>query len=384
MKKTYLLSSLFVTLFVGTLALLSSSALATTISAKKGVGLAEKDGYGAKQLSALNVGWYYNWGSTTSVGTTAQFVPMIFSLKSLTATITGNYVLGFNEPDNANQSNIAVKDALAAWPTVVAKAPVVGSPAMAGNPLTVGGWFYTFMQSKPKVDFVTVHWYKGVDSNLFKKDIQAIYTQYGKPIWITEFAPQTASSAASSPNKYTQTQVNQFIATVIPWMETTSYVQRYAWHNSKTGTSALFDASGALTATGITYANTVSPAIPAADLPVSESDLTGTLQMPPTSPWELLGLNAAWFGEYDSSQWPWIYQSKLGWVWIYGKPDHGGTWLQLPASKVPWVWTSATTYPWVWGRNTTADISDGWLYITHRDNQRWFYIYDKGLWVKDY
>lgn len=226
---------------------------AVMISAKKGVGLTEKQGMKATHLAALNVSWYYNWGASTTVASPAQFVPMIYSLNTLTASTTGSYVLGFNEPDNANQSNIPVSQAIAAWPTVVAKAPLVGSPAMAGNPVT-SSWLATFMTAKPKVDFITAHWYKGPNAKTFISDMQAIYKLYSKPIWVTEFAPQTGSSSRTSPTKYTQAEVNQFIATVVPWMESTTWLQRYAWHDSKVGTSALFDAAGALTPTGVAYA----------------------------------------------------------------------------------------------------------------------------------
>jgi hypothetical protein len=109
------------------------------------------------------------------------------------------------------------------------------------------------IQIIPKVDFVCIHWYKGVDSNLFINDITDIINLYNKPIWVTEFAPQDSTSSQNNPNLYTQTEVNNFINTVIPWMNSNSMVERYAWHDSKTGTSAIFTIDGQLTETGITY-----------------------------------------------------------------------------------------------------------------------------------
>ncbi len=111
------------------------------------------------------------------------------------------------------------------------------------------------MKAKPKIDFVTVHWYKGADSRHFIKDIEAMHAAYDKPIWVTEFAPQTAASSRENPDKFTQAQVDQFISEVVDWMEKTSYVHRYAWHDSRVGTSALFDDKGTLTATGKAYAD---------------------------------------------------------------------------------------------------------------------------------
>ena len=227
----------------------------TSAGEKKGVGLNEKSGFGEKQLRELHLTWYYNWGDHSEITAKAEFIPMIFSPKRSTSKMSGSgdYVLGYNEPDNAKQSNVSVQEALEAWPSVVSLAKHVGSPAMAGNPVT-GDWFPAFMKAKPKVSFVTVHWYKGADAKHFIKDIEKIHAAYGKPIWVTEFAPQTHGSSEKSPHKYTQAQVDTFISETLHWMDRTSYVHRYAWHDSRVGTSALFDDKGSLTATGRAYA----------------------------------------------------------------------------------------------------------------------------------
>ncbi len=222
-------------------------------SKKKGLGCAESHGIGAKQLTELKISWYYNWGDQTKITTDVNFIPMIFSPKRLDSKVFGEYILGFNEPDNEKQAKTSVTDSLKAWPMVESKGKLIGSPAMAGNPVT-GDWFPIFMKTKPKIDFVTVHWYKGIDSKHFIKDMEELYTAYGKPIWVTEFAPQTASSSKQNPAKFSQTQVDKFIFTVIEWMEKTPYIHRYAWHDSRAGTSALFDEKGELTLTAKTYA----------------------------------------------------------------------------------------------------------------------------------
>lgn len=85
--------------------------------------------------------------------------------------------------------------------------------------------------------------------------MEAIHKAYDLPLWITEFACQTSESSKSDPKKFSQQEVNQFIAEVTRWMEKTPWVQRYAWHSSGEGTSCLYDDSGkSLSATGKTYA----------------------------------------------------------------------------------------------------------------------------------
>ena len=225
------------------------------VTPKKGIGLTEST-FGNTQLSLLNVSWYYSWGYTTDlVSPPAQFIPMVFSLNTIPSVTPKQTILGFNEPDNTSQSNMSVATAIANWSTLVNNSTLVGSPATAGNPLTSGSWLTQFMNwnPKPKVDFVCVHWYKGVSVTKFKSDMTAIINLYGKPIWITEFAPQTVSSAQAQPNKYTQDQVNTFLNQVIPWMEQNPMIQKYAYHNPKYGTCAIFTSTGSLTPTGITY-----------------------------------------------------------------------------------------------------------------------------------
>jgi hypothetical protein len=201
----------------------------------------------------LGVQWYYNWSSTSTIQSDATFVPMIFSPKHVDEQVSGPEVMGFNEPDKAAQANVTVDEALAAWPAVVAKADRVGAPAVAGNPVT-GTWFPEFMAAQPKVDFVTVHWYKGVDASKFESDIQAVIDAYHRPVWVTEFAPQTKSDSAARPKRYSRKHVNEFIAETVAWMEAQPMVERYAWHDSTVGRSSLFNTDGTLNATGRAYA----------------------------------------------------------------------------------------------------------------------------------
>ena len=221
---------------------------------KKGIGLVESQGGNAQLLELLKVHWYYNWGATSQIKTSIPFVPMAFSIKRIDDVSDKlNVVLGFNEPDNSKQSDIDVADALKAWSRLVAKAQKIGAPAMAKDATKEGNWLPQFMASHPKVDFVTVHWYKGVDAKKFIKDIQKVCDTYQKPVWVTEFAPQTASDSRDDPSRFSQTDVNEFIIKTTQWMEKSSCVAHYAWHDSKVGTSSLIQ-DGKLTETGKTYA----------------------------------------------------------------------------------------------------------------------------------
>lgn len=110
------------------------------------------------------------------------------------------------------------------------------------------------MKADPKVDAIAVHWYRGADAAKFIKDLEQIHAHFKKPLWVTEFAPQTAADSAAAPGKFSQAEVDAFIATSTRFMEKTPWVQRYAWHDSGVGTSALFTEKGGLTPTGKAYA----------------------------------------------------------------------------------------------------------------------------------
>jgi len=233
-------------------------------STKKGIGFSSN--YNITQLESLNVSWYYNWGPASDLSITDNsivFVPMVYSQNTLNKTFPQkySYILGFNEPDNSNQSNLTYNQALNLWQNLLnipnKQLAKIGSPAMAGTSIDNGSWLEMFMKSNPKVDFICIHWYKGISVNNFIKDIKAIINKYNLPVWITEFAPQTSSSSSDSPRKYTQDDVNNFIKGSLTWMESESMVQRYAWHNSKVigSTSNLFNEDGSLTETGKVYAS---------------------------------------------------------------------------------------------------------------------------------
>lgn len=209
------------------------------------------------ELTEVGASWYYSWGYSTWVTSPhVPFVPMAWSNDDISKLPSLNtYVLGFNEPDNSSQSNISVATALSAWPSLVSRAIYPGSPAVAGNAVS-GTWLPAFMAGSPTptVSFIPVHYYPGDSVSNFENYISSVCSTYNLPVWVTEFAVQTDSQSSSNPTQYSQSDVNNFIASTTAWMNANSCVQRYSWHSSTTGTSDLFNADGSLTSTGTAYA----------------------------------------------------------------------------------------------------------------------------------
>lgn len=236
-------------------------------SQKKGFVYSIKDATAPTKIQSLNVAWYYNWNYAPTPGMPASipWTPMSWSNTtasnaSIMSTLSGDSshcILGFNEPDSAQQSNMTVQQAIQLWPTLVATGRRIGSPATAGNATTAGSWFDQFMQSnpKPKVDFIAIHWYAAPNASSLLNIVDTLHTKYNVPIWITEFAV----ADWKTPNKYTTDQVIAFMKEVIPELESRPHVERYSWKtrtlsDPNMGSSSIFNDDGTLTALGQLYA----------------------------------------------------------------------------------------------------------------------------------
>lgn len=111
-----------------------------------------------------------------------------------------------------------------------------------------------------RVDYIGVHCYGGTHAAQFKERMRMIHERYGnRPLLVTEFAVADWQTGGDiHKNRHTPAAVLAFMKDVIPWMEQQEWIAGYAWFSfridSPEGTSsALFDASGNLTACGRYY-----------------------------------------------------------------------------------------------------------------------------------
>ncbi|MFD8812279.1 sigma-70 family RNA polymerase sigma factor [Streptomyces sp. NPDC059627] len=236
--------------------------------AKKGVGVWTFNGV-SQALAASGASWYYTWNTQHQGVTTpssASFVPMIWGASSVTdaslaqARAAGPYLLGFNEPDMAQQSNMTVDQALGLWPRLMATGKVLGSPAVAYGGDTAGGWLDRFMSGAKakgyRVDFITLHWYGGDFRTpqavaQLKQYLAAVYARYHKPIWLTEYALIDFSQGTRFPSAQQQAD---FVTASTKMLDALPYVQRYAWFglgaDPAKPSSGLFTSGTAATAAG--------------------------------------------------------------------------------------------------------------------------------------
>ncbi|TGO66625.1 hypothetical protein BOTNAR_0057g00090 [Botryotinia narcissicola] len=240
----------------------SSSYSSSSSGGKRGVAYNTAD-YVKQFTGSSKVAWAYNWGSSSD-GLSAsgiEFVPLLWGLKS---TFTGawsaaassaiasgsKHLMSFNEPDLSTQANIGASDAAAGYKTYMqpfAGKAKLGAPAVTNGASPMGlTWLKSFMSSCSDctIDFVCIHWYDSA-SNVayFKQYVQDAYTAGGnRPLWITEFQASGSTD-----------EQNAFMKEVLPWLDASTMVDRYAWFMADTAAGGLMASTSALSTLGNTF-----------------------------------------------------------------------------------------------------------------------------------
>lgn len=196
------------------------------------------------------------------------------------------YVLGFEEPDcpsGSGSAGMTVADGVEKWESLIApmqkKGALLGSPSMCSIILSFLLLYSTFIrgaseqadedwlaefrrQIETDWDFTAIHINKhtlaGVKkdivipfiSNIFQyafSGLQEHYMNYGKPIWVTEFACVNGGcktfffffdcflTLLSDVNGFVpctdQKEINDFINEIVPYMEENPIIYAYAYSN---------------------------------------------------------------------------------------------------------------------------------------------------------
>jgi hypothetical protein len=201
------------------------------------------------QAIAKGISWYYNWSPRpeASIGDAyaragVEFVPMVwgksFDVEQVIAGIPAGakYLLGFNEPNFANQANMTPEQAAELWPKLEEiarrKNLILVSPAInyCGNSCVVKDpfeWMDKFMAAcrNCRIDHVAAHMYSCYGGGI--KSMVDKMKKYGKPIWLTEFA----CDYDAQPTEANQMRVMRDGVKVL---EDDPMVFRYAWFSGRT------------------------------------------------------------------------------------------------------------------------------------------------------
>ncbi len=194
----------------------------------------------------------------------AEFVPMIWGAQDVGAAArladapAIQALLTFNEPDNAEQSGLAVAEAIELWPQLLATGRRLGSPAAtAGETLGPQSWLGQFMAEAQRrdyrVDFIAVHYYPATpDVEKFCAFVAEVQQQYSRPIWVTEWA----LADWGDQGRFSAAEEAAFFSAAAQMLDKLPFVERHAWFGTYAHLggcnlhSALISNDGVLTTVG--------------------------------------------------------------------------------------------------------------------------------------
>ncbi|KAJ9124338.1 hypothetical protein QFC22_001138 [Naganishia vaughanmartiniae] len=191
------------------------------------------------------VSWGYSWDAHPMLNfptSKLNFVPMLHGnaadkIQWFVSQIPNfpswgvTHLLSFNEPDmpgSAGGSDItpaqAAIDHQRVFNSTVSSKYKIGAPAVArGSKAWLQQWV-TACNGKCKYDFIPIHFYGQTPQELYDY-VTEMHTAFGKPLWITEFAAMDFSTGYSA----TATQAQAFQNAVLPFLESSTMVERYSW-----------------------------------------------------------------------------------------------------------------------------------------------------------
>lgn len=174
------------------------------------------------------------------------------------------YALGMNEVNIKGQSTMSPGKAAWMWRTYMMPLQSKGykliSPATA-NGKTAPAWMKEFFKTCPEckksTHAVAAHYY-GTDPKKFIDYMTDLHKQLGNAtLWVTEIGCQNYSGKGG---QCTQQMADNYLNTVISWMEKTPWVETYCWygmfHTSRVGVSSvngMFNADGTINRFGKMY-----------------------------------------------------------------------------------------------------------------------------------
>lgn len=168
---------------------------------KKGIG-------GTSFAMATGPDWAYNWGRNYSqpIPPDASYFPMQWGnfnwdigsnqgplrqeYSNWRRRADGIHLLGFNEPDRTDQSNMTLASVISLWPRLMEMDQPLVSPA-PGTASWLAG-FYTQAESLGyRIDYTAIHNYPGPNggsSNNLINSILDAHNNWDRPVWLTEFS----------------------------------------------------------------------------------------------------------------------------------------------------------------------------------------------------
>jgi len=138
-------------------------------------------------------------------------------------TEESQFLLGYNEPNKADQAGIPADVAAAAWIELQQKYPdkILVSPATAGaNKPWMDEFWDRCKVLGCRIDYIATHKYSG-DSHEVMSLLEEYSRRYdNKKLWLTEFAVN---------NENSEEAIIAYVEDILPKLEAAPYIWRYSW-----------------------------------------------------------------------------------------------------------------------------------------------------------
>lgn len=202
-------------------------------------------GWDPVEINATNSSWYYDWSAGGNTSPTLEYVPIKQhkdwpGWNEINNKIGATHLLGYNEPSHTDQANMTVQECIDAWPNHMQSGLRVGSIA-TDDPFNP--YLQQFMDKAEelnyRVDFIPLHCYWNKPVGSWSRELDLIYENYKRPIWITEWnigANWTTPSRFPNDNPNEITDENaafhlEELIAVLDVLESKEYIERYSIYN---------------------------------------------------------------------------------------------------------------------------------------------------------
>lgn len=198
----------------------------------------------------LGTTWFYTWSADRSTQTDMEYVPIKQhrywpSWGEINSKTTSTHVLGINEPDHAEQhtsDKCSCGGTTDPWTACTLVPEFFESGMRIGSPApTDAGWLKDFIghcnDMAYRCDFVAFHAYWGTNeapnADSWKNQLQSIYNNTKRPIWLTEWNNGASWTTESWPSSYNDQIAKQRddIKKILEVLDNCDFIERYSIYN---------------------------------------------------------------------------------------------------------------------------------------------------------
>lgn len=198
----------------------------------------------------LGTTWFYTWSADRNTQTDMEYVPHkahIYwpSWSEINNKRNSTAVLGFNEPEHGEQhesSDCSCGGSIDAWKACTKTPEFQASGLRIGSPSpTDASWLTNYIghcnDMAYRVDFVSFHAYWGTNeapnASSWKSQLQSIYNNTKRPIWITEWNNGASWTTEGWPSDYNDKLAKQknAIKSILEVLDGCDFIERYSLYN---------------------------------------------------------------------------------------------------------------------------------------------------------